>query len=194
MKYKYLISLLFVVVFISCNKTIHIISDKPEAALIAEAYNNKIKKSIIVVHNMEYITTLVQNNTIDFIITNPLNSKYKDFFSSTDFKKMNISSTYIKGTYNDMTLLSFSLPLIAIRKDMDEHPYNRKRISLQTLQTINRTYTEKLSSDDSYHLGFYPIDNSFYDVFSNAIQEQNWLIESGLDSKDINNYYKKADF
>lgn len=191
MKYLYSIALLCLLLIISCNKPIHIISDNPEIALIAEAYNNKVKKPLVIVHDIENITTLTQNKKLDFIITDPIDTKYNNFFSSIDFEKIHIPSIHIKHTYNNMALLSFSFPFIAIRKDMDENPYNSKRISLQMLQIIAKTNTTKKDADNLYYLGFYPIDNSFYDVFSSPTQKQNWLIESGLDSKEIETYYKK---
>ena len=192
-KYYIYILLLIMVVLTSCNKQslITIATNSPDMLFIAEAYNNVAIDSAVLLLYDEDISNILEQNVVDYVVSDTASQDKRDVIESLDIVPHIIEGeniSLIKDVYNNMNLLSFSLPLVIIKKDSEHIDAKLEaHISLSQLQLKSTELLEQENID--YRLGFYPIQSEFVEVFTSNEEHDLWLNVASIDTQDITQYY-----
>lgn len=184
---KQVLPLVFVLLsflLFNCYKPINIISDVSDAVFIAETYNDYKDKDKVYVYNTKSISNIHEHD-IDFIITKTKNSN--SIFTEMKFAKIKNKKREIINAPRNFKLISFSLPLIVIKKKDDDNKISSSSIDLLELRDISQEII--LQKNGLYTFAFYPIDTDFSDVFESLQDEKNWLNLAGLDTEEISTYF-----
>lgn len=193
MKHLYFYVAIFLnIAILSCNATIYIASDNTDMIFAANAYNNTFKKKKpIIVFVSQDISHTVSTQKTTYVVSKTTTTQQQKLLSSFSFNPINLTDNNVSITksYNNMQLLSFSLPLIIIKKDSKSNQhFFQSRITSSELQNLSKSLIKKIN-DYNYILGFYPTDNTFIDIFDNEIQYQEWLNFAQIDNPLIQQYY-----
>lgn len=191
-KYSILVYCIFLLVLgTSCTQNIYIATDNPDIVYLAEAYNNEFKNKPVTVYYSKKLSRLAQKKPFHFIaINNTIQNE--PFLSSsilTSIKKIS-SSKLINNTKNNAKLLSFSLPLVvSLSNSPNKFEHNKTRFTLSEIQQISANNIS--IKNDIYSLGFYPVDESFNNMFENNIKKQEWLAQANLSNTELQTYYSE---
>ena len=180
----------------SCNtteskkdSTIKIVYDVPETIFAINLYISQYpNKKIIPIQ----FSNSTQISNSDIIILNKSTIDNSLFTLNTVTEKYTIESTIIQQTMDNMHLLSFSVPLLIIKKSSKRLPATTNaRISLSILQTLAKNNT--ILSDNTLSIfGFVPeMSDVFRQLFSSEEAYNNWIAQSFEDYQKLTSLYRK---
>ncbi len=195
-KARYIPMLVAILFLFSCGggttknnekNTVQILYDIPEAVFAINLYISQYpNKNIIPIQ----LSNNTQLSNADVLILKQSTIDNTPFTLNTITEKYTAEST-IKQTAENMHLISFSIPLLIVKKSSLTTPPSEARISLSTLQTLTKQHTI-VSTKTLPTFGFVP---EMTDIFKQLFQSQeaynNWIEQSFEDYQEYISLYRK---
>lgn len=189
LNYWFCSCIIFLSLLIGCTRYTYIATTSPDLLFPAEVYNSLFPNKKIIVYYDETLTNIFQQHTTIHYVVAPIHTN-EQFLQTLEFTKPYSEKNHLQHIKHNMQLLSFSLPLIIIKKThASPNTFLQNNISLSQLLTESLPHNS-IEDLSSVTLGFYPIEDSFELLFESQKQYIEWMQQAKIYDNTITQYYK----